>query len=263
MIRYYSFSSQERLREAVRKVGESEIAFILMGFNPAMMASNIATNNDEDLAYLTQYTEMVQGPGFMIIIAGNSSNDFAFKKQVLEKILSETGGESLKPVEDPANAGGFLWRFIRVTGSIRETCRPTGVFGGEVGGTDVFNLMSKFIEQGSKVKEDCINNDLLYADGTDPFVQLIEHGHCGHGELLIRYVPSNPAAVQASFEVFMAANRTAVEKHFGVPHHVWSDDICDMYGPTTSNYTKWLRCIKKTFDPNGSSEASHYITPKD
>ena len=82
MIRYISFPSQEALREAVRRVGESEIAFILMGFNTAMMASNIATNNDEDDAYLKQYTEMVQGPGFMIIIAGNSSRDFSFKKQV-------------------------------------------------------------------------------------------------------------------------------------------------------------------------------------
>ena len=47
-------------------------AFILMGFTPGMMASNIATNNNEDLAYLKQFTALVQGPGFMIIIAGNS-----------------------------------------------------------------------------------------------------------------------------------------------------------------------------------------------
>jgi glycolate oxidase len=259
MIRYISFATQEALREAVRKVGECEIAFILMGFNPAMMASNIARNNDEDYEYLTQFTELVQGPGFMIIIAGNSARDFAYKKQALQTIVDEMNGKSLAPVEDPENAGGFIWRFIRVTGSIRETCRATGVFGGEVGGTDVFTLMSKYIEQGSKVKEGFIQKGLLFADGTDPFVQLIEHGHCGHGELLIRYVPSSPAAVQASLEVFMAANRTAVEGHYGVPHHVWSDEIIDMYAPDTSNYAGWLRKLKKEFDPNGSSEASHYI----
>jgi glycolate oxidase len=260
MVRYFSFKSQEVLREAVRKVGESEIAFILMGFNPAMMSANIATNNNEDHEYLKQYTDLVQGPGFMIIIAGNSPRDFEYKKRTLAQIIEETGGKSLKPVEDPQNAGGFLYRFIRVTGSIRETCRATGVFGGEVGGTDVFNLMSNFIEQGSKVKGNLIQQDALLADGTDPFVQLIEHGHCGHGELLIRYFPSNPASVSANYEVFMKANRTAVKDHYGVPHHVWSDAIHDMYGPTTSNYTRWLREIKKTFDPNEASEASHYIT---
>jgi glycolate oxidase len=260
MIRYISFKSQALLREAVRKVGESEIAFILMGFNPAMMSANMATNNTEDHEYLEQFTDMVQGPGFMIIIAGNSPNDFEFKKRTLERIIEETGGKSLKPVEDPENAGGFIYRFIRVTGSIRETCRATGCFGGEVGGTDVFSLMSKYIERASKVKQHYIDDNALLDDGTDPFVQLIEHGHCGHGEMLLRYFPSNPASVEANFGVYMAANRTAVEGHFGVPHHVWSDAIHDMYGPTTSKYTKWLRQLKKTFDPNAASEASHYIT---
>jgi glycolate oxidase len=260
LIRYFSFKTQQALRNCVQKIGEAEIAFILMGFNTAMMASNIARDNEEDVRILKQYTDMVQGPGFMIIIAGNSPRDFKYKKAVLEKIAAQFGGMSLKPVEDPENAGGFLWRFIRVTGSIRETCRATGVFGGEVGGTDVFELMSKFIEKGSKVKEGFIAKGLLLNDGTDPFVQLIEHGHCGHGELLIRYVPNNPAAVAASLEVFMAANRTAVEEHFGVPHHVWSDDIVNMYGPDTTNYSLWLRKVKKTFDPNAASEASHYIT---
>jgi len=260
MVRYLSFPSHDALRESVRRVGESELAFILMGFNTAMMASNIAISNDEDAALLKQYTDLVQGPGFLIIIAGNSANDFTYKEKVLGIIAGETGGKALEPVEDPENAGGFLWRFIRVTGSIRETCRATGTFGGEVGGTDVFNLMSKFIEEGSKVKEGFIMKGLLLADGTDPFVQLIEHGHCGHGELLIRYVPSNPAAVEAAGAIFMESNRTAVDKHYGVPHHVWSDAICDMYGPDTSNYTGWMRKIKKSFDPNKVSEASHYIT---
>ncbi len=260
MIRYFSFKSQELLREAVHRVGEAEIAFILMGFNPAMMSANIATNNKEDIEYLKQYTDMVQGPGFMIIIAGNSTRDFEYKKTALEMIINETNGKSLKPVEDHKNAGGFLYRFIRVTGSIRETCRATGTFGGEVGGTDVFNLMGKYIGEASKVKGHYIEKNALLADGTDPFVQLIEHGHCGHGEMLIRYFSRNPASVQANFEVYMAANRTAIKGRFGVPHHVWSDPIHDMYGPDASQYTKWLRKIKKTFDPNEASEASHYIT---
>jgi len=48
-----------------------------------------------------------------------------------------------------------------------------------------------------------------------------------------------------------------------VPQHVWSDKLHDMYGPHTMNYHRWLRQIKKTFDPNQASESSNYITPKD
>ena len=263
MIRYISFPSPEKMVDAVRRVGESEIGFELMGFNPGMMASNIAKNNQQDIEYLKQYTDMVQGSGFMLIIAGNSARDFEYKKRALQQIIEETDGRSLEPVEDPKNAGGYIWRFIRVTGSIREVHRATGAFAGEVGGTDVFSLMRAYIARAAGIKQDFINKGLLHADGTDPFVQSIEHGHQGHGELLIRYFPSNPESAQASFEVFMEANRTAVEGHFGVPHHVWSDDIHDMYGLDTTNYTRWLRKIKKTFDPNAVSEPGHYISAKE
>jgi len=263
MIRYFSFKSADEMTEALRKVGESEIGFILMGFNTAMVAGNKATNNNEDLELLKQFTKEVQGPGFLLIIAGNSPNDFEYKKRALQQIIDETNGKSLAAVEDPQNAGGYIWRFIRVTGSIRETCRATGCFGGEVGGTDVFGLMRAYIARSSKIKQDYIDKGLLHADGTHPFVQSIEHGHQGHGELLVRYFPNNPESAKAGMELFMAANQIAIEGHFGVPAHVWSDAIHDMYGPYACNYTKWLRKIKKTFDPNTTAEASSHITAKE
>jgi hypothetical protein len=56
------------------------------------------------------------------------------------------------------------------------------------------------------------------------------------------------------------ANRRAIKGHFGVPHHVWSDGLHDMYGPNACNYHLLLRKIKKAFDPNQVSESSNYIT---
>jgi glycolate oxidase len=263
MIRYLHFKTADIMMQAVRKVGEAEIGFILMGFNPAMVCGNKARNNEEDLELLKQYSAEVQGPGFLLIIAGDSPSDFEYNKETLGLIVKELGGKSLKDVEDPENGGGFIWRFTRVTGSLRETCRAMGCFGGEVGGTDVFGLMRTYISRASKLKQSFVDKGLLHDDGTDPFVQSIEHGHQGHGELLIRYNPNNPASAMAAKEIFNAANKTAVEGKFGVPHHVWSDATHDLYGPHASNYTKWLRKIKKTFDPNAVSESSHYISAKE
>ena len=263
IIRYISFPSSDKLSQAAYKVGESEIGFILMGFNPAMMASNIATNNNEDLAYLKQFTDLSQGPGFLLIMAGNSPSDTDFKKKALQQIMEEYSGKSLEPVEDPKNAGGFMWRFIRVTSSIRETCRASGVFAGEVGGTDVFTLMHQYILRSSPLKQRLIDEGRLLADGTDPFVQSVEHGHAGHAELLIRFNKKDPEALKAPAEVGMFANKIAVEGHFGVPGHAWGDAAHDQYGPHTSNYHLWLRKIKKTYDPNAASESTNYITVRD
>jgi glycolate oxidase len=260
MIRYLSFKTKDKMSQAVQKIGESEIGFILMGFTPGMMASNIATNNNEDLAYLKKFTAEVQGPGFMVIIAGNSTNDFEYKKQVLEKIRAQFDGKSLKAAEDPQQTGGFMWRFIRVSGSIREVDRATGVFGGEVGCTDVFPLMHQYIIESSPIKQHYIDEGLLLDDGNGPFVQPIEHGHCGHGELLLRYNPNNMAAVEATGVIIGFANKTAIEGHFGVPGHALGE-AHEEFGPHTSNYHLWLKKIKNTFDPNLVSESTHYVKP--
>jgi hypothetical protein len=107
-----------------------------------------------------------------------------------------------------------------------------------------------------------IDQDLIFNDGAPPFTQSLEHGHCGHAELLIRYLP-NEANWAALMKFLDTANSIAITRHFGVPAHVFADSQHDLYGPHVMNYHTWLRKIKKTFDPQGVSEGSHHITVKD
>ena len=145
---------------------------------------------------------------------------------------------------------------------LREVAFNCMTFGGEVGGTDLFNLMAEYINITARAKGDLIERGLVYNDDTSPFTQSFEHGHYGHGELLIRYAP-NPATFRALTGEFMAqANDTAINGHFGVPAHVFGDSSHDLYGPNATGYHRWLRQIKKTFDPNNASEGSYYITDK-
>lgn len=263
LIRYLSFATIDDLMEAVRKIGESEIGFELMGFNTAMMAANAATSNEEDVRYYKEFAAAVQGPGFMIMIAGTSPRDFEYKKKVLQIIMDETRARSLEQVEDPKLGAGYLWRFIRTVGSIRETARASGTVAPVVGGTDVFPVMTKYILATSDVKRELIRKGLSLEESVDPFIQSIEHGHTGHGEILVRYAPTSPESMPKVQGTLMSeANRRAIEGHFGVPHHVWSDEVHDQYGPHACNYHLLLRRIKKAFDPNHASESSNYITAK-
>jgi glycolate oxidase len=263
-IGFYSFSSMDALDEAQRLVGESEIGYQLMGFNAAMAASNIATNNEEDVKMFKEFSKYVKGPSFMISLAGNSARDYDYKMKVLAQIIEKTGGQLIPHIlDDPKVASGMLWRYLRSTGSIREVFRASGCFGGEVGQTDVFRLMADYITFSGAKKGDLIKRGLAYDDGFSPFTQSFEHGHYGHGELLVRYMPT-PSTFKIFLEDFGAqANEIAIRDHFGVPGHVFGDALHDMYGPHASNYHLWLRRIKKAFDPNGASEGSHYITDKE
>jgi glycolate oxidase len=263
-IGFYSMPSMDKLDEAQCKIGESEIAFEFMGFNAAMASANIATSNEEDVKLFAEFNKYVQGPCFMIIIAGNSDSDFEYKTRVLAKIMEETGGKAVpKLLDDEKVAGGCIWRWVRVTGSIREVFRATGCFGGEVGGTDSFRLMADFIYNTGQMKGDLIKRGLVYDDKTSPFTQSFEHGHFGHGELLIRYRPDPTTFKVLTQEFLPQANKTAVRDHYGVPGHVFGDAAHDFYGPHCSNYHLWLRRIKKAFDPKGASEGTHYITNKE
>jgi glycolate oxidase len=266
LVRYFSFKDLDAMIEAVLKIGESEIATELMCFNPAMMAANLATKNvEEEIEIYKRFNSEVLGPGFMTLIAANSKGDFEYKKKVLQTIIDETGGKPLKEVEGPENQGGYIWRYFRETGSIKETGRVLAPQAGMVGGTDAFPLMSYFIKSCSRVKEQLIKEGALFDDGTAPFIQSTEHGHLAHGEVLargsMRLKGDELREMQRSIN--MGSNKISIEGHFGMPQHVWSDALHDMYGPHTSNYHLWLRKIKKTFDPNGASESSTYITAKD
>jgi glycolate oxidase len=262
-IGFYSFKNIDDLDRAQRLVGEAEIGFQLMGFNATMASANIATSNEEDVKLMKEFGKYVKERlCFMISIAGNSARDFNYKMKVLNQIIEETGGELVPHIlDDPKVAAGCLWRYIRSTASIREVFRVSGCFGGEVGQTDVFRLMFDYIKVSGAKKLELIDRGLVYKDGFSPFTQSFEHGHFGHGELLIRYMVT-PGIFKVLTEDFVAqANEIAIRDHFGVPAHVFGD-VHDIYGPHVFNYHQWMRKLKKAFDPNNSSEGSHYITSK-
>jgi glycolate oxidase len=263
-VRYFSFKTLDAMIDAVLKIGEAEISTELMCFNAAMMASNLATENmEEEMAIYKKFSSSVLGPGFMNLIAANSQRDFEYKARVLQMIIDETGGQALPEVEDPENMGGYIWRYFRETGSIKETGRVLAPQAGMVGGGDSFPLMSYFIKSCSKVKARLIADGSLYDDGISPFIQSIEHGHTGHGEVLARISIRVKNPMDVGRIINKESNQISINEFFGVPQHVWSDALHDMYGPQASNYHILLRKIKKAFDPNAASESSTFITAKD
>lgn len=260
LMRYLSFPTEDGRTAAVRRIGEHEIGTVLMGFNVSMLAANIATSNEEELRLADEYGQDVLGPGFVLGVVGNSERDFAYKKNVLDLVLEETGGSSLKAVEDPEVQYALLWRCVRVTSSIRETMRGTGAFAGEVFGTDSYGVQANFIQHSIKDKQDLIDRGLIYDDSTLPFLTSIEHGHFGHSEVLLRYTPG-PAMPDALMGYVMKSNVHAVNGHYGMPHHVFGDELHSFFGPSMSDYPKWLRKVKTSFDPKHAAEASTFISP--
>jgi glycolate oxidase len=248
MARYYSFPSVEKMWQAEIKIGESEIAFELMGFNVSMVAANITTSNEEEEETFKRMSKVVQGPGFFIIIAGNSAADFEYKKKVLHQIINEAGGKSLKSVEDPRTEGILLCQCIRISASIRETFRAGGAFSSipVMGQRD---LTIKWAIGAGKAKEPLIEKGLIVEDGGAFFGWGVEQGHLGKTEIFCKFDPQNAEAKAAVENWHKEQSARAFKERYFALLMGPTDEI----GPGLSNYHLWWKKIQKAIDPNGVS----------
>ncbi len=248
MVRYFSFPSIEKMLEAELKIGESEIAFELMGFCPSMVSSNITTSNEEDFTTLQELLKEVQGPGFMVIIAGNYPEDFEYKKKVLEQIIKETSGKSLKIVEDPKVETTLLIQCTRISASIRETFRAGGAFASMMVQGQRYDLHVRWLEEAAEMKRELIRKGLVIADEGYQFGWAEENAHLGHTEIFCRYNPYDEASLKAVQEWVRKVAERALEGCFALPRPGILP--VEMVGPRMSNYHLWFEKIKEAFDPN-------------
>ncbi len=248
MARYYSFPSVEKMWQAELKIGENEIAYELMGFNISMVAANITTSNEEEEETFNRLNKEVQGPGFFIIIAGNTPEDFEYKKKVLDTIISEAEGKSLKAVEDPRIEGILMCQCTRVSASIRETFRNGGAFNSIpiMGQRD---LTIRWAIGAGKAKGPLIEKGLIVDDGGAFFGWGVEQGHLGKTEIFCKYDPLNPEAKAAVETWQKEQNARAFKERYFASTMGPQDEI----GPALSNYHLWWKKIVKAIDPNGVS----------
>jgi glycolate oxidase len=248
MARYYSFPSVEKMWNAEIKLGENEICFELMGFNVSMVASNITTCNEEEEEVFKKMSQEVQGPGFFVIIAGNSPEDFAYKKKVLNKIIRDNDGQSLKSVEDPRTEGILMCQCIRISASIRETFRAGGAFNSIpiMGQRD---LTIKWAIGAGEAKKPLIKQGLIVDDGGAFFGWGVEQGHLGKTEIFCKFDPQNAVAKKAVEDWQKEQNARAFRERYFASTMGPQDEI----GPALSNYHLWWRKLVKALDPNGVS----------
>ncbi len=248
MARYYSFPSVEKMWQAELAIGESEISFELMGFNISMVAANITTSNEEEEETFNRLSKEVIGPGFFVIIAGNSAADFAYKKKVLEKIVSEADGKSLKAAEDPRIEGILMCQCTRISASIRETFRNGGAFNSIpiMGQRD---LTIKWAIGAGKAKEPLIEKGYIVDDGGAFFGWGVEQGHLGKTEIFCKFDPQN-AEAKAAVEAWQKQeNLRAFKERYFASTMGPQDEI----GPALCNYNQWWSKLVKALDPNGVS----------
>jgi glycolate oxidase len=245
MARYFSFPSVEKMWQAEIRLGEAEVCFELMGFNVAMVAANISTSNEEEEQTFKRLSKEAQGPGFFVIVAGNSAADFEYKKKTLFHIVNEASGKSLTSLEDPRTEGILLCQCIRISASIRETFRPGGMFSSipVMGQRD---LTIKWAAGAGEAKKPLIAKGLIVDDGGAAFGWGVEQGHVGKTEIFCKFDPQNPVAKKAVEEWHASQSDRAFKERYFALLVGQNEEI----GRGLSNYHVWWNAIQKELDPN-------------
>ncbi|HTY82560.1 MAG TPA: hypothetical protein VMB24_07245, partial [Dehalococcoidales bacterium] len=186
--------------------------------------------------------------GFMVILIGDFPGDFEFKKSVLERIMKETRGKSLKAVEDPQAEATLLFQCTRVTGSIRETFRAGGMFSSMMVQGQRYDLHVEWLEQAAVWKRELAKKGLIIPDDGQQFGWGEEQGHLGHTEIFCRYNPYDPASFKAVHDWMDKVGELAIKGNYSVP--LGAAMPIEKIGGSACNYHVWLSRLKKAFDPN-------------
>ena len=186
-----------------------------------------------------------------------------YKEGVMRNILEKTGGHIPTEFNDPRQANArFGYAHIGL-GCVKSTF-ATGTFMSCPGGDESYELVSKVKEEAIKIKGDLEKEDAILHDGDSTFVTPLNGGSIGaHTEIVSRYDPNDKKAVRQVVKTIDKWNQAMFKQKLSIGAmegtFMYCNDMHDLFGPACMNYDKWMKKIKKAFDPNSVGESSFYI----
>jgi glycolate oxidase len=265
---YIHFPTSAQMAEALYRLSESEVCFMLNRYGATQLAFALGDSNEEGMEILEQLEKEIKVGGFAIIIMADSEKEFAYKEKVVRQVASETEARFLQMVEEPRYQGLVIWRLIRASVASKEVFRPGGVFGTSFGGLETIDFAVNRMDFSNELKQRHIAKGKMIAKMEDfNWGNAYEAGHMAHIDNMVMAHPT-PQGIEGIADYLGEAAAAAVDPELklhtgGIHLTIGGDKNHDAFGPANSNYHLWLRAIKQAFDPTGAAEANYYITPND
>ena len=261
-----TFPSWEALADAVYRIGEAEIGYVM---GRALPPGLIPALNVGSASEYAQMLQLVSTEGMMdefkyaiqIFLGANSDRELEYQERALEEILSETGGKIILMLEEQS-VKNILFRHLIKSEGISRVFQLAGTFATSLGaGTswDAAVASSKF---GEQLKRKYIERGAIADDGGDlAWGGAYQHGRFGHLEEIIMYDFQDADSLKGADEYVEESAQATIEKSLGQPISIVRG-MAEHFGPTSCDYHIWMRRIKKSFDPNITADPSFYIEPE-
>ncbi len=263
----FNFPTLEQLGEAARKLGEAEIGYFISRLSPSFVGLQMSAGADYVNTWNSGILQAMLQYSFLFVVFANSEREFEYQQKVLAQVLEETGGQASPVSETPEMQEQTSTAVVKVDGVVRSCFRTTGGFNTSFGGMDTVDLAMNEIRVGRELKDKYIRKGVIMDDGGDNSATLVfDQGHLAYTEMLIMYDHHDDESAEGAFQYLAESNQACLDKSLGTPIFQISqvgEGKHGAFGPACYNYDKWLRKIKKEFDPNGTGDPTAYSPPEE
>ena len=262
-----TFPSWEALADAVYRIGETEIGYIM---GRALPPGLIPVLNVSSAAEYVQMLQMVTAEGAMdefkyaiqIFLGANSARELEYQERALEEILSETGGKIILSMEKPS-VQKVLFRALIKSEGISRVFQLAGTFATSLGAGTSWDTAVATGKLGEQLKRKYIEQGSIADDGGDlAWGGAYQHCRFGHLEEIIMYDFQDPDSLKGADEYVEESAQATIEKSLGQPISIVRG-MAEQFGPTSCDYHIWMKRIKKAFDPNTAADPSFYVGPEE
>ena len=262
-----TFPSWEALADAVYRIGEAEIGYVM---GRALPPGLIPALNVGSATEYAQMLQLVSTEGMMdefkyaiqIFLGANSDRELEYQERALEEILSETGGKIILMLEEQS-VKNILFRHLIKSEGISRVFQLAGTFATSLGAGTSWDAAVASGKLGEQLKRKYIERGAIADDGGDlAWGGAYQHCRFGHLEEIIMYDFQDPDSLKGADEYVEESAQATIDKSLGQPISIVRG-MAEQFGPSSCDYHIWMKRIKKAFDPNITADPSFYIEPEE
>jgi hypothetical protein len=198
-------------------------------------------------------------------MAGNSAAEHDYQVKVLDRILAETGGKISAVGEDPTFKNRDFLNMIKGCFIPRLAFRLTGTFNVDgMLGMDTMAHAALGLKMDEVHRNKWAAKGVIIDDGTfNSWGTTYEGTHfalfeCGHP-----FSSIDTDSVEGMQAMTKEGTEAAYKTPFAFNWSVFGAEEVARMGSACYDYTRWMRQIKRSFDPNNVSDPMGYISPEE
>jgi glycolate oxidase len=255
-----AFPDNERFSEAVHKIGEAEIGYILARNSVGVLLATLTPRLLKKLSRSNALKNALSATRqqFMIMLAANSQNEIEYQANVLSKIVSENRGllfdlSIFKPLYEM-----LWWDYIR-NSSTPMVFRAMGNLHIGFGADEP--LDSQFVAKkfGDEIKEKWISKGALLDDLTDnAWMISYENGVWSHYEEVLLFDHRNPKQREALSHINEDFVQATLDNHISVGLCAHDPVARKIFSPLQFDYNHWQKKILNALGGEDVSDTTYY-----